>query len=324
MNYIGELAASGTAILWSISALLFTVAGKRVGPNTVNIARLAIGMVIIMAIHQVAFGSPFPFETEGWRWGVLALSAILGLVIGDTALFFAFVMIGPRLSMLIMSAVPVFSSLFAWLCFGQVIVGVEYLGMALTVGAIAWVVTEDRQLDADTTAESKEEISQAPEAEASHSDALIQSPNSFLLGIALALVGALGQTANLIVTKFALKDNDYSELSATEIRILVSLVALLGYFIIRGELAEMTRNLFKDAVAFAQTSVGALIGPVLGIWLSYIAIEYTKIGVASTIIALSPLLLIPLSAFYLDDRITVRTVIGTIVALIGVTVIFLI
>lgn len=323
MNYIGEAAASGTAFLWSISALLFTLAGKRVGPNTVNIARLAIGMVIIMAIHQFVQGSPFPYETEGWRWGVLALSAILGLVVGDTALFFAFVIIGPRLSMLIMSAVPILSSLFAWLFFGQVIVGVEYLGMALTVGAIAWVVTEDRQTNATAAGESTEEVAKNPEPEATDPDALVQKPNSFLLGIALALIGALGQTANLIVTKFAIKDNDYSELSATEVRILVSLSALLGYFIIRGEIAEMTRNFFKDAVAFAQTSVAALIGPVLGIWLSYIAIQYTKIGVASTIMALPPLLLIPLSALYLDDRVTVRAVIGTIIALIGVTIIFL-
>ena len=309
MAYIGEMAAGGTAFLWAFSALLFTLAGKRIGPNTVNIARLAIGLVIIVIMHWFALGSIFPFETEAWRWGVLALSAILGLVVGDTALFFAFVMIGPRLSMLIMTAVPVFSALFAWICFGQVITGIEYIGMALTIAAIGWVVTENRGDD-------------APESNAKESTAIMPDGRTFLLGIALSLVGVFGQTANLVVTKYALAD-DYSELSATQIRILISLVALLGYVVVRGQAVEMTRKIAKDSVAFMQTSVGALIGPVLGIWLSYIAIEHTKIGVASTIMSIPPLLLIPLSAIFLDDRITMRAVVGTMVALIGVTIIFL-
>ena len=303
MAYLGEIAATGTALLWACSALLFTLAGRRIGPGTVNISRLAIGLVLIALIHLVSQGTFFPLETEMWRWGILALSAFLGLVIGDGALFFAFVMIGPRLAMLIMTLVPVFSALFAWICFGETIALIELLGMVVTIGAIAWVVSEDRSGGSRASKDSDPD-------------------RNFALGIVLTLVGVLGQTANLVVTKYALVDG-YSELSATEIRIVVSLVILWLFVWMRGQLPAMLQKIRQDRVALFQTSVGALFGPVLGIWLSYVAIVYTRIGIAATIMALPPLLLIPLSARFLKDRVTRRSVLGTMIAIGGVGLIFL-
>ena len=134
----------------------------------------------------------------------------------------------------------------------------------------------------------------------------------------LALVGALGQTANLVVTKFALTDG-YSALSATEVRILIALVMLCLLASFQGELGRSVRKL-SNKRAFLFVTAGAIAGPFLGIWFSYIAIQHTRIGIASTIMATPPLILIPLSAIFLGEKTSLRGWVGTLVAFAGVGV----
>ena len=202
--YIGELAALATAVLWAITSLFFTIASRLIGAGSVNRLRLALAMVMIALFHWLVTGSLFPFATETWRWGILSISSVAGLVIGDGALFLAFVYIGPRLTLLVMTVVPMFSAVFSWFCFGETLGMLEQVGVLVTLVAIGWVVSEKRNTDAATQ---------------------LYPPEKYTIGIVLALIGALGQTVNLVVTKYALVDG-YSALSATEVRIFVALILL--------------------------------------------------------------------------------------------------
>ena len=314
MGFEGEHAALLTAILWAASALFFTLSGQRVGSGVVNVTRLAIGLILIAITHFFVFGTPYPFQTEWWRFGVLALSAIVGLVIGDGALFYAFVLIGPRLSMLVMSLVPVLSAIFAWICFGEQIAGIEHLAILLTVASVGWVVSEGKS-QVPPPPEPKDESRTGP-------DEKKKRLGPFQLGLLMAFIGALGQTGNLVITKYALED-EFSTLSATEIRILVSLVFLVGWVCWRKECGMTFRKLRDDSTALVQISFGALFGPFLGIWFSYIAIEKGRIGIAATIISTAPVLLIPLSAIFLKEKISIQSVLGTVLAIVGVALLLI-
>jgi drug/metabolite transporter (DMT)-like permease len=68
---------------------------------------------------------------------------------------------------------------------------------------------------------------------------------------------------------------------------------------------------------------GAIAGPFLGVWLSLIAVQHAPIGVASTLMSLPPILLIPLAWLIFKERITQRAIVGTALALAGVAVLFL-
>jgi drug/metabolite transporter (DMT)-like permease len=68
---------------------------------------------------------------------------------------------------------------------------------------------------------------------------------------------------------------------------------------------------------------GALTGPFLGVWLSLIAIQHTSIGVASTLMALPPVFLLPISRLVFAEQIGWRTILGTMVAISGVAMLFL-
>ena len=325
MYFEGEIAALVTAVLWAASAMLFTVSGKRVGAQVVNVTRLAIAAVLIGVTHFFLFGSPYPIETELWRFGVLALSAVVGLVIGDGALFYAFVLIGPRLSMLIMSLVPVLSAGFAWICFGETIANLEYYGIFLAVASVAWVVTEEKGKNDAGNQDDKQPGPVFVSKDQPDAQERIESAGTpqgkFQLGLIMAFIGALGQTGNLIITKYALTDQ-YSTLSATEIRIVVSLSFLIAWAAFKRELLSTFRRL-RDLIALSQITLGALFGPFLGIWFSYIAIEKGRIGIAATIISISPVLLIPLSAIFLKERISRQAIFGTLLALAGIAILCL-
>jgi len=134
--------------------------------------------------------------------------------------------------------------------------------------------------------------------------------------------GAAGQALGLLFSRLGLA-GDYSAISATLVRVGVAglLLALFNFFQgkLRGHLAAM-----KDGRALLQISAGSLTGPVLGVILSLVAIAHAHIGVASTLMSLTPVMLLPVSHFLFREKITPRAIIGTLVALLGVVMLFLI
>lgn len=290
---LGEAAALATAVCWSLTAVFFSYSGRRIGSDVVNRSRLIFAFAFLIITHRILEGTFFPWGTDAYRWFWLALSSLLGLVIGDAFLFRAYVMIGPRLSMLMMSTVPIFSTLFGWLLFGELVTSLELAGILLAVAGIAWVVTEGQ------------------------TDPLLAGKEDYRKGVLFALAGALGQVANLVTARYALVGG-YPPISATVIRIFVGLVVLWLIAALRGQIRS-TLNAWRDKQAFQAMIAGATSGPFLGIWFSLIAVQNARLGIASTLMALPPVLLIPLEYVAYRRPVSARSIVGTVIAMAGVT-----
>jgi drug/metabolite transporter (DMT)-like permease len=298
MLLIGQLAALGTAACWSLTAIFFSYSGRIVGSDVVNRSRLAFALLFISVTHLILQGSLFPVGAEPYRWGWLALSSILGLVLGDTFLFRAYVLIGPRLSMLMMSSVPIISTALAWLILGEQISGTAMLGIVIAVTGIAWVVSERQP--GRTVVENKQ----------------------YRLGLSFGLLGAVGQASNLIAAKNGLAGN-FPTISATSIRILVALIVLWILAALQGQVGQTVHQL-RNRQAFPAIVGGTITGPFLGIWLSLVAVQLIPVGIAATLMALPPVILIPIGYVVYRERVSRRGVMGTLVAFAGVAVILLI
>jgi len=296
MPYLGELASILTAFCWSANSVCFTIAGRRVGSATVNVARLWIALVAMLALHLMTAGTLFP-HVEGWRLSVLGVSGLIGFALGDAVLFEAFVLLGPRLTMLIMTLWPIFAALLAWTFLGQTMSPLRILAMAATLGGIALVVGD-------------------------HSSAADGGkPRKLALGILLSLGGALGQAVGFLLSKFGLAGN-FSPISANLIRVCAGTLTLSVWLLLRGHLLENFLRL-KDRRAFTLITLGAVSGPVLGVVLSLYAIGHAKyLGVASTLMSLSPVILLPVAVFAFKERITPLAIIGTIITLAGAAALF--
>ncbi|NOZ72583.1 MAG: DMT family transporter [Chloroflexi bacterium] len=299
MPLLGELAALGTAICWSFTSTFFTMAGRMVGSVVVNRIRLLLAILFLSLSHRLLLGTWFPqgVAFENWWW--LAISGVIGLSIGDALLFQAFVVIGARLSMLLMSLVPVISTLLAWLFLNETLTSLQLLAVFVTVFGVAWVIL-------DRTPQNGQ-----------------QTPAQFnWLGIMFGLGGALGQALGLIAAKKGLS-NDFSPLSGTLIRMVAAAAALWLATIVTGKTKSTFQQLFSTPKSFIHILGGSFFGPFLGVTLSLVAVQATAVGIASTIIALPPIFLLPIGYFVFQERVGWRAVAGTVVALSGVAILLL-
>jgi drug/metabolite transporter (DMT)-like permease len=294
--YLGEMAALATAVLWSFTAILFSHSGRLIGSDVVNRSRLLFAFGFLLLAHHLAYGRPFPIDAEPFRWGWLGVSSFLGLVVGDGALFHAYVLVGPRLAMLMMSSAPIISVILAWLAFGETVSLWELAGIGLTVGGIAWVVTEKQRR---TVVEHKQ----------------------YSRGLIFGLIAAVGQATNLVTAKFGLV-GDFSSLSATIIRIVVAILFTWALASWQGQVRHTVRQ-WRNRRILAMLLAGTIVGPFLGIWFSLTAVQLTRVGIAATLMALPPIILIPLGYLIYRERVSRRAVLGTVLAFSGVALIFL-
>jgi drug/metabolite transporter (DMT)-like permease len=298
---MGEIAALGTALSWSFTSIQFTLAGRRVGSQSVNRTRLVLALLYLSLAHLLLEGELWPIHAETFRWAWLGVSGVVGLVLGDACLFQSFVLIGPRRAMSLMTLAPVIGAVLAWVWLGETLHLVETGAVALTIGGVAWVVSE-RQA--------------APAQESPAGDG-----RQYTLGVLLGVGGATGQALGLVLSKKGLSE-DFSSLSATLIRMLVAVVAIWLFALVQRQAGE-TLGALRDKKALWFTAGGAFTGPFVGVWLSMLAVQHAHVGIASALMASSPIALIPLGYWIFDERISPRSVGGTIVALVGVTIIFL-
>jgi drug/metabolite transporter (DMT)-like permease len=285
----------GTALCWSFGSIFFTISSRRLGYSMVNRLRLTVALLLLMLAHYIMHGSFLPLSVTGYHWFWFGLSGIVGFAIGDTLLFKAFVLLGARIAMLLMALVPVFGTLVAWLFLGETLNFVELLAISIVIAGIVWVVAERKNSEHTT--------------------------NHYVIGILCGIGGAMGQALGLILSKKGL-GSDYSALSANIIRVFVATCSLWLITLFRGRIHHTIKKLSDEKGVITLTG-GAFCGPFLGVWLSLVAVQNTYVGIASTLMALPPIFLIPLSHWIFKEKISLGAIIGTIVAVIGVSLIFL-
>jgi drug/metabolite transporter (DMT)-like permease len=297
MPYFGEIAALLTSVSWSCSAVLFSWSGRRIGSRAVNLTRLFAALLLAMAVHLVLFGSPAPVGAQAAAWGNLTVSGLIGFAIGDAVLFEALVLLGPRMSMLIMTLSPIFTAILAWVFLNQSLSVMKLISITATVCGIAWVV--GAQMNAQD----------------------FLRPKRLWAGILLASGGALAQSVGLLFSNFGLKSGIHP-LSANLIRLSAGALGLLIWCLMRGRVSGVLGKL-RDRTATAQVVGGAAVGPVIGVTLSLISIRHAPMGVAATLMSLSPLILLPVTAWLDREPITMSSVLGTVLSMLGTAGLFL-
>lgn len=286
--FIGEIAAVLTALCWSFNSILFSDAGRRIGSQSVNHLRLWWALIFLSLIQVVAFQRLVP-EVSSQAWLLLSISGVIGFFIGDAMLFEAYVLIGARMGMLMMTAVPIFSTVLGWLFLNETLGIWHVIAISFTTLCIALVVAEKQN----------------------HRNYVTH----LVRGIFLGLGGALGQATGLLFSKRGMMEGVHP-VSANLIRVAAATLAMTLYFLFR-------KRFLKDFLKLKQSGIlwriigGALLGPVIGVVLSLVAILYSHLGVAATLMSLSPVMLIPLSRLIYKEQISYRTIVWTLAAIAG-------
>jgi drug/metabolite transporter (DMT)-like permease len=308
MPYAGEFSALATAVCWSFTAIFFSEAGRRIGSFRVNCIRLLFAVAIYTVVLLVTTGRIFPEDLNLDQVLILALSGLIGLVIGDGCGFKALVMIGPRLTTLLWGTAPIMAVVIAWILLGERLDMVHMAGIAVTIGGVSWVVSERRF------------------NKQNHFNLSADHPDSgtMLKGVLLGLMAAFGQAAGLVLSKHAMLDagGTLDALPASFLRMLSSAIMIWLFAALRGKLIDTLRGL-RHAPAMAYALGGAVFGPFLGVWTSLIAVQYIPAGIAATLNATTPIWIIPNVILYYKEKVSPRAVFGALVAVVGVAILFL-
>ena len=296
MKYIGEIAALATAFYFAMTALIFTSTGRSVGSQVTNRMRLLFALVYLVLINIILFREPLPFSAGSSRWFWLGLSGIIGLALGDAFLFQSLVSVGPRLGSLLLSLAPVFGSIIAWMFFGEILTVLQITGIILTLAGIAWVVSTEKSAD-------------LPDGDIRR-------------GVIFGILAALGQAVGLVFSKQGMS-GDFSPFQANAIRMLAAVIFVWVWAALDGRARATINGVRGKPRIIALLALGAFVGPVLGVSSSLFAIQHAEIGVASTLIALTPVILLPISYFVFKEKVGRQAIFGTILAIFGVAILFL-
>ena len=303
--FAGEAAGLCTALCWVGTSFCFAAASRRLGAGTVNLTRSILALGPLLALNLFLLGEAWPdagWESLGW----LALSGVVGLALGDQFLFAALVDIGPRLSVLLMTLAPVFAAIAGFLMLSERLAGLALLGMAITLGGIAWVVAE-RPAPGDGRAS-------------------ILPPGVRTRGIVLGVLAAAAQGIGVVLAKQGMLGSEprVEPIAAQLVRMSGGVTALAIAWMVFGPRRWLAGiDLRSAGIRVTRPAVlglvaGTLLGPVLGVWMSLVAVRALDAGVASTLMSLSPVLVLPIARIVDRERIGWRAALGALVAVGGV------
>jgi drug/metabolite transporter (DMT)-like permease len=259
-----------------------------------------LAVFLLVTVHWVTRGLPLPIQAGLPRWFWLGTSGIVGLALGDFFLFQAYRCMGPRLSSLMMSLAPILVTLMAWVFFGEALGIFSLVGIVLTVSGITWVIL-DRSKGGNAQ----------------------NHPGDGKRGLWFGLGATVSQAVGVILAKEGLQGG-FPPISANVIRMTSAMIALWALTFFQKQARYTYEQVEKQPRAVLLIFTGAIFGPFLGVSLSLFSIQHADVGVASTLSSLSPIFLLPISYVIFKERFGWMAILGTLLALSGIAVLFLV
>lgn len=295
---------------WTLTAWFADKASRRVGAMVTNVLRLVLATFFLAIILWISIGHPYPVYADKDTWLWLGLSALVGYVFGDWCLFNCYLSIGPRFGQLMMTLAPPMAAIAGWVMLGETLGWKSIIAMAITLCGIGISI-----LSRDSGKHFKLDLP--------------------LKGVLLGIGAGVGQGVGLVLSKIGMQH--YADaipadapqamagmlpFASTMMR---AIIGGLGFLLILGLQKDFgkLRSAVKDSTTMKYASIITLFGPVLGVSLSLMAVRYANAGVASTLMALTPVIIILPEVLINKKCIRFKEIIGLAVSITGVALFFL-
>ena len=309
MAYVGELISIGVAFSWTATALLSEFGSKRLGNLTLNVLRMGLALLFSLVLFGMVTGSMLPpgASTEAAGW--MLLSGLVGYVIGDFCLFQCYIIIGSRYGQLFMTLAPLSAALMAWVTLGQQMTGKSVIAMLVTLWGIGISVL----------------------GRGDHHKISLRLPVN---GILYAIGAAVCQGVGLVLSKIGMDHYEVSMMAEADIpewlipfsanfyRCIAGIIGFSFLLFYRDGMAPL-REAVHDKKGLSVATATTIFGPFVGVGFSLMAVQYTAAGIASTLMAMTPIIIILPSYWLFHEKITWRSVIGAVISVLGVSLFFL-
>ncbi len=299
---IGEAASLLAALTWAFSMILYTGPASKLAPNGLNLYKnlIALGLLCLLVL---VLSPPWPQDLGAL--GVLALSGLIGITLGDSAFFAALRHLGAQLTSVLQCLAPPLSALLAMAFYGETLSLTQTAGMLLTTAAVTGIILSRHR-------QSQQQIPRTSQSFFSGFSGLGKIP-----GLTWALVAALCQALGIVIARQALQTVDST--LGTLFRILPAVLGLAVYSIFREKGADI-RPIFANPKLARRLALAALVGSFLGLILMSVGAKYAKTGISLALSSTYPLWVIPLARIYLKEPGDPKSYAWTVLAILGIVV----
>ncbi|WP_322792301.1 DMT family transporter [Bellilinea sp.] len=289
----GGLAALTAAFLWALASVWFTRLGSHLSVIEVNFLKGMLALILLVITLYLSGGGLQSIPANAL--GLLLVSGVIGITLGDSAYLQALQHLGPRRTLLLATLAPPMVGLIAWGVLGETLAWTAWLGILLTVAGIAWVILE-RTPDSAPAFDLK-------------------------LGLLFGFLAALSQSVALVLSRVALTRTSVDSLQSTILRLAAAVVVLAVWSLLRRK-PLLSRTVFQaQPHLWATLAAATFIGTYLAMWLQQVSISLAPAGIVQTLLSASPLFILPIAALQ-GQKITPRAVLGALLALGGVALLF--
>ena len=309
MAYIGELISIGVAFSWTATALLSEYGSKRLGNLTLNVLRMALALIFSLVLFGVVTGSPLPTAVPLDACGWMLLSGLVGYVIGDFCLFQCYIIIGSRYGQLFMTLAPLSAALMAWVTLGQQMTAMSIVAMLVTLLGIGISVL----------------------GRGEHHKVSLKLP---LHGVLYAIGAAMCQGIGLVLSKIGMDHYNLTALAETGVpewmipfsanfyRCVAGIIGFTLLLYVREGITPL-REALHDRKGLTVATATTVFGPFVGVGFSLMAVQFTAAGIASTLMAMTPIIILLPSYWLFHEKITWRAFLGAVISVVGVSLFFL-
>lgn len=332
--FIGETIALGVAVSWTATALFAEVASKRMGSLPLNTLRMTMSLLLLAVTLWLLLGAPYPRFADGDTWLWLALSGVVGYVIGDYCLMQGYIYIGSRFGQLFMTLSAPTAAITGFLLLGERMSWLAIIGMVVTLSGIVMSIMSKKE---------KESVS---DFNFHFSIFNLKIPPR---GIFFASMAGICQGFGLVLSKMGLEKYDHAlsvagvdpsvapdgallpvplmfsvPFSATMIRASIGLIGFFALLVVfNKDWKQKLNHAAHDRKAMWCLLGATVFGPFVGVSASLLATQYTSTGIAQTLFALTPVLIIAPAAWLFHQKVTAREVIGAVISVAGVCLFFI-
>jgi len=286
----GMVFALTSALMWAFTAILFRQLGNTISPFSMNlgkgvVATICLGVLLLLTDTNLVTRHTFL---------LLGISGLLGITLGDTFYFMALIRLGPRLALILATLIPAATVFLAILILRESPSFISWLGILFTLLGVIWVLWERNPTG--------------------------HQLNDWKAGVKYGILSVLCCALGIIFSKIVIQST--SALKATFIRQIWGVAGLIFWGLISFNLKSWFKPLASPAL-LKNLLPASFVGTFLGTWFCLLALKYTDASIATTLNSTSPLFILPLAFFILKEKISFRAVIGSAIAVAGVSLVFL-
>jgi drug/metabolite transporter (DMT)-like permease len=298
-------AALLAALLFAISAVCGYRSSTQIGGAEANFWRICMA-TFCLALWANLFGSGL----DGAGFPLFVASGLCGIGLGDTAYFQALPRLGSRRAVLLTQCfIPMFAILIEWLWLGTRLTTAEYLCVAVILAGVA--------------------IALAP------SDHAKIPANTFWIGVAFTVLAGSFSAMGAVLSRKAYavlhENGEQLDPGTTGFQRLLGgfFVPALILLAVKWRTAHAHGGMFEEKTLQVSREKwkriwpwvlgNSMAGQTLGVTCVQWALEKTPTGIVMTVVATTPLMLLPMTRIVEKEKIGIRSLVGALIAVAGIS-----